>query len=105
MRPYSFFVLLLALLSQSAPAQIPVELQTALDNTLDSMRSVLGNKSLSAAISFPQQTWAKAQGTNTGFPLTQVTVDDAYLIGSVTKPITAACVLQLVEAATACTVS
>ncbi|MCC6460483.1 MAG: serine hydrolase [Saprospiraceae bacterium] len=97
MRNCTFLVLILLLRAGLLPAQLPADLKTALDKTLDSMRTKLGNKSLSAAIAFPQYTWARATGVNSVSPATQVTVQHAYLIGSVTKPITAACILQLVE--------
>lgn len=90
-------ILLFSLLAGALNAQIPSDLKAALDHTLDSMQTVLGNKSLSAAIAFPHYSWAHAKGVNSGFPATQVDPNDAYLIGSVTKPITAACILQLVD--------
>ena len=97
MRNCTVLVLTLLLRSGLLPAQLPADLKASLDHTLDSMRTKLGNKSLSAAIAFPQYTWARATGTNSVTPATQVTVQHAYLIGSVTKPITAACILQLVD--------
>lgn len=82
-----------------APAQtVPPDLEAILNHTLDSMRIALNVKSLSAAIQFPNKAvWAYANGISSVVPPDQVTPDDAYLIGSVTKTITAACILQLVD--------
>jgi D-alanyl-D-alanine carboxypeptidase len=72
------------------------ELTTLLNQTLDSMRAVLNVKSLSAAMQFPDSAvWAHAKGISSVFPNVSVTTDDVYLIGSVTKTITSACILQL----------
>lgn len=71
-------------------------LDTLLMNTLDSMQTVLGAKSLSAAIQFPDTAvWADASGISS--VSTPANSNQAYLIGSVTKTITAACILQLVD--------
>lgn len=73
-------------------------LDSLLDRTLDSMQIVLGNKSLSAAIEMPNNfNWAHATGISSGNPLVNVQPSDVYLIGSVTKTIIAACILQLVD--------
>lgn len=72
------------------------ELALLLDETLDSMHTVLGNKSLSAAIQYPDDVqWANAVGISSNNPLVNVTTQDAYEIGSVAKTITSACILQL----------
>ena len=74
-------------------------LDTLLMNTLDSMRTVLGAKSLNAAIQFPDTAvWADASGIST--VSTPANTNMAYLIGSVTKTITTACILQLADAGT-----
>ncbi len=74
-------------------------LDTLLMNTLDSMRTLLGAKSLNAAIQFPDTAvWAHATGiSSVSMP---ANTNQAYLIGSVTKTITAACILQLADAGT-----
>ncbi len=87
------------LLSGRTDAQnVSAELDTLLSRTLDSMKKVVGIKSLSAAIQLPRNTsWAKAVGISSVNPNVDVKTTDAYLIGSVTKTITSACVLQLAE--------
>ncbi|MNJ84782.1 D-alanyl-D-alanine carboxypeptidase precursor [compost metagenome] len=79
-------------------AQISAGLDTELQHTLDSMRTVLGAKSLSAAIQTSDGSiWAHSTGISSVFPAENVTPNDAYLIGSVTKTITSACILQLAD--------
>jgi D-alanyl-D-alanine carboxypeptidase len=82
--------------AHSAKAQISATLDTELQHTLDSMRTVLGAKSLSAAIQVSDgSVWAHANGIST--TTTDVTTDDAYLFGSVAKTMTSACILQLAD--------
>ncbi len=77
-------------------SQVPADLEMLLSQTLDSMRNVLNAKSLSAAMQFPDgEVWAHAKGISSTNPPVNVTIEDSYLIGSVTKTITAACILQL----------
>jgi len=79
-------------------AQITPGLDQELQETLDSMRTVLGAKSLSAAIQTADESiWAHAVGISSAMPPVNVTTNDAYLIGSVTKTITSACILQLAD--------
>src|SRR6218665_3547172 len=79
-------------------AQISAALDLELQQTLDSMKTVLGAKSLSAAIQTADESvWAHATGISSAMPMTNVTPNDAYLIGSVTKTITSACILQLAD--------
>lgn len=74
------------------------ELKLLLDETLDSMHNVVGNKSLSAAIIYPgEEQWTRAIGISSQFPLIAPTPDDAYEIGSVGKTLTAACILQMAD--------
>lgn len=74
------------------------ELEARLNRTLDSMRARIGAKSFSAAIQFADgAVWAHADGVSSISPIADVTTSDAYLIGSVTKTITSACVLQLAD--------
>jgi len=93
-----FLVFLVLLMNRNLSAQssgYPV-LDAMLSTTLDSMRTVLNAKSLNAAIQFPDTAvWAGASGIST--TSLNVTTNDAYLIGSVTKTITSACILQLVD--------
>ncbi len=92
------FSTLLFLSTRDATAQISPGLDAELRYTLDSMRTVLGAKSLSAAIQTADGSiWAHADGISAAFPQTTVTPSDAYLIGSVTKTITSACILQLAD--------
>lgn len=82
-------------------SQAPAALTAILDHTLDSMRTKLGAKALSAAIYLPDNnTWTSASGISSVNPTVDVTTDDAFLIGSVTKMITSACILQLVDEGT-----
>lgn len=77
---------------------IPLALDTLLNKTLDSMQIVLNVKSLSAAIQFSDtDNWARATGISSMNPTVNVTTNDAYLIGSVTKTLTSACILQLAD--------
>jgi len=78
--------------------QAPTVLTDLLDHTLDSMRTKLGAKGLGAAIYFPDNSiWAGASGISSANPNVDITTDDAFLIGSVTKTITSACILQLAD--------
>lgn len=82
--------------SISSFAQVSSTMETSLDQTLDSMKTVLNTKSLSAAIQTADGSmWAHAIGNSGTF--SQVTTSDSYLIGSVTKTLLSACVLDLVD--------
>lgn len=62
------------------------------------MRLSLGTRSLSAAIHFKDGSkWALAEGISSNTPYDPATPAHHYCIGSVTKSITAACVLQLAD--------
>lgn len=101
MRVYYLLVFLIPLLitPNSGKAQISVGLDSELQHTLDSMKTVLGAKSLSAAIQISDgSTWAHAVGVSSISE--DVTTNDAYLIGSVAKTITSACILQLADEGT-----
>lgn len=77
---------------------VPAILDSILNKTLDSMQVVLNVKSLSAAMQFTDSSvWARASGISSVFPTVNVTTNDVYLIGSITKTITAACILQLTD--------
>ncbi|HNP47718.1 MAG TPA: serine hydrolase [Bacteroidia bacterium] len=89
---------LLCILSTGFAQSISATLDSALDRTLDSMHLVLNNKSLNAALQMPNNyNWKHATGISSINPPRNVTTDDVYLIGSVTKTITAACILQLAD--------
>ncbi len=88
--------LVASFISISSFAQISSTMETSLDQTLDSMKTVLNTKSLSAAIQTADGSmWAHAIGNSGTF--SQVTTSDSYLIGSVTKTLLSACVLDLVD--------
>jgi D-alanyl-D-alanine carboxypeptidase len=73
-------------------------LQSALFQTLKSYRNSLGVKSLSAAIQFADgNIWNDAYGVSSLSPLDSVTPAHSYAIGSITKNITAAAILQLAD--------
>lgn len=96
----TFFLLLcISFITVKSPAQtVPPALDSILDYTLDSLQNLLSIQSLSAAVQFPDSAvWAGASGISSVNPPANVTVNDAYLIGSVTKTLTAACILQLAE--------
>ena len=71
-------------------------LSELLQETLDSMHQVVPAKSLSAAIQFGDgAVWKSAVGISSSQPLVNVTTNDAYLMGSIVKTITSACILQM----------
>jgi D-alanyl-D-alanine carboxypeptidase len=97
-RHFLWIYLLLSSFVALNAQNVPKKLDSLLTRTLDSMRTVLKNKSLSAAIQFPNNVvWSAAKGISAENPLTYVKPNDTYLIGSVTKTITSACILQLVD--------
>lgn len=95
----SVFAFIFVLFGPSLLAQVvPADLDSMLCYTLDSMRAVTGAKSYSAAIQFSDgAVWSHADGVSMESPAVNVTVNDAYLIGSVTKTITSACILQMAD--------
>lgn len=96
-RIFLFYSILIGTVNSSAQT-VPAVLDSLLDQTLDSMRNAMGAKSLSAAIEFPDTSiWSHANGISSASPAIFVDTDDAYLIGSVTKTLTSACILQLVQ--------
>jgi D-alanyl-D-alanine carboxypeptidase len=81
-----------------AAQSVNKKLDSLLTFTLDSMRTVLNNKSLSASIELPNEAiWAAAKGISSSSPQVKVTPNSTYLIGSVTKTLTSACILQLAD--------
>jgi D-alanyl-D-alanine carboxypeptidase len=84
---------------QAAQAQaVPHKLDSIFSRTLRNMRNAFGLKSLSAAIQLSNDSvWTGAYGLSSTFPLDSVSPSHAYAIGSITKTITAACILQLAD--------
>jgi D-alanyl-D-alanine carboxypeptidase len=77
---------------------IPKKLDSLLTRKVDSMRIVLKAKSLSVAIQLPNNLiWTAAKGISSETPFVQVKPNDTYLIGSITKTMTSACILQLAD--------
>ncbi len=86
-----FFTLTTKLISQ-----IPEAFKNELNKTLDKMVTQTGSRSLSAAIQFKDgEVWARANGASS----ITIPVDEnyLYLIGSVTKTITSATILQMAD--------
>ena len=74
------------------------ELSAQLTEVLDSMRLELGMKSLSASVRCSVGvTWSDAVGISSVDPAADAAVNDTYGIGSVTKTMMSACLLQLVD--------
>lgn len=83
---------------KSLAQTIPPELENLLNKKLDSMRTVLNVKSLSASLQLSNDAvWSGASGISSTFPLDSVTPEHSYAIGSITKTITSACILQLAD--------
>jgi D-alanyl-D-alanine carboxypeptidase len=94
------FLLSIALffVTKSTAQNVNALLDSVLNKTLDSMVTVLNVKSLSAAIQISETSyWAGAKGISSRNPTVNVTTKDVYLIGSVVKTITSACILQLAD--------
>ena len=90
---------LLIICGGAANAQeVPEVLANKLNATLDSMWLVIDNKSLSAAMQFNDAAvWEDVAGYSVLTPEVEVTTAHKYEIGSITKTLTGACVLQLVD--------
>lgn len=92
------FLILLTLCAPAKGQTIADILDGELTHTLDSMHTATGAIAYSAAIQFSDgSVWANAQGFSTVVPFVDVTTDEALLIGSVTKTITSACIMQLAD--------
>lgn len=91
------FLLVLLFVIQGAIVQaqtLTPELSSRFLRALDSSLSVLKSKSLSAAVHLPDGSiWSRARGMSSAFDTVRTT--DLYLIGSITKTLTSACILQL----------
>jgi CubicO group peptidase (beta-lactamase class C family) len=94
---FALLFTLTLLFSTRGTAQIPAQLDTILTRTLDSMRTLLGIKSMSAAMQFPNYTWASASGNSQNVPNILAKPNMSYLIGSTTKTIVSACILQIAD--------
>jgi D-alanyl-D-alanine carboxypeptidase len=100
MKKINFILLFIFLLgiAETKAQSVPKKLDSLFTRTLDSMQKVLKNKALSAAIQLPNNAvWSAAKGISAENPYTIANANQAYLIASVVKTITAACVLQLVD--------
>lgn len=89
---------LLAFLPFYLLAQISPDLQARLDKTLDSMRIRIKSAAISGAMVLPDgNIWTSASGTASENPVSQAEPEQLYLIGSVTKTLISAAILQLAE--------
>lgn len=92
-------LLFLALFENARSQTLNPQLESALNQTLKNMRMTLGVKSLGAALQFPDDVvWSGANGVSSVVPFDTVTTDYTYALGSITKTMTAACILQLADA-------
>lgn len=84
------------LYNQASTQNIPPKLDSLLQVTLDSMRMTLDIKGLSAAIDLPNgAVWAGGSGISSQNPIDSISPEHVFAIGSTTKTLTAACILQL----------
>src|SRR5690349_8340702 len=92
-------VALVLQLSGNATAQtIPFKLDSMLSRTLDSMHTILNNKGMGAAVQIPSGAiWAGGAGVSSENPLVPINADHIFGIGSISKTITAATILQLAD--------
>jgi D-alanyl-D-alanine carboxypeptidase len=96
--PTRIIVLFALFTFSSLQAQVPQDLEIKLKKTLDSMQKQLNMKSLSVALQLKDNAiWSGASGISSQTPLVNAKSDDLYLIGSVTKTLTSACVLQMCD--------
>ncbi|MCB9297698.1 MAG: serine hydrolase [Lewinellaceae bacterium] len=105
MKPIRFLFLLvffsLFLLGKTTAQDVDPKLAEALQNALDSTHQVLGIKGLGAALQLPDgAVWAGGSGVSSLSPPDSVGPEHAFAIASVTKTITAACILQLADEGT-----
>ncbi len=81
-----------------AAQTVPPSLDSLLNRTLDSMLTVVNAKGFGGAMQLPNgAVWANGAGISSANPLEEVGDDHAFNIGSITKTITAACILQLAD--------
>jgi D-alanyl-D-alanine carboxypeptidase len=93
-----FFIVFGLSATNSRAQTVPPKLDAMLTRALDSVRKVLTVKSLSGSLQLPNNAvWTSASGISSNTPFEPATAAHAYCIGSVTKSITGACILQLVD--------
>ena len=98
MRPRSLLSIFFLLPFFWLTAQVPVDLKARLDKTLDSMRIKIKSVALSGAMVLPDgNVWTAASGTAAQDPFVAADPNQLYLIGSVTKTLISAAILQLAE--------
>ena len=86
---------------QSRAQTVPPKLDSMLHRTLDSMLAVVNAKGFGGAVQLPNgAVWAGGAGISSANPSEEINADHAFNIGSVTKTITAACVLQMADEGT-----
>ncbi len=104
MNSTKMLLLSLAFLIPASPfsAQtVDPELSAKFDEVLNNVRALLNIKSLGASVQLPDGAlWAGASGISSIDPAENVTPNHTYLIGSVMKTVTSACILQLVDEGT-----
>ncbi|MCB0706689.1 MAG: serine hydrolase [Saprospiraceae bacterium] len=89
---------LLVILGKTNAQDLSSKLAEALQHTLDSMHQVLNIKGLGAAVQLPNNAiWAGGSGVSTTSPLDSISGGHVFEMGSSSKTITAACVLQLAD--------
>lgn len=90
--------LLITLAFCSTAQTVPPTLDSLLNHTLDSMLLVVNAKGFGGAMQLPNgAVWTNGAGISSVDPLEAVGDDHAFNIGSVTKTITAACILQMAD--------
>lgn len=97
---FSALLLMTTVFTQVAHAQSPIPhvLDSILDKRLLDQRNALGVRGLSAAIQFPDgSVWEGVAGISSAAPVDSITPQHLFNIGSVTKTITSACILQMVD--------
>lgn len=95
---FTYFVLILLFLNTESVAQVNPDLQLRLDKTLDSMRIRIKSVALSGGMVLPDgSVWTSASGMASQNPVTQAQPDQLLLIGSVTKTIISAAILNLAQ--------
>ncbi len=90
--------LLFFLAKSFAQTTVPHVLDSMLDKRLRDQRNTLGVKGLSAAIRFSDGTvWEGVAGVSSLLPVDSIQPNYLFNIGSVTKTITAGCILQMAQ--------
>ncbi len=90
--------LLFFLTNSFAQIAVPHVLDSILDQRLRNQRNALGVKGLSAAIRFSDgSVWEGVAGVSSLLPVDSIKPNYLFNIGSVTKTVTAACILQMAQ--------